>query len=190
MLIVFEGIDGCGKTSFIDKYLLNFLSMNNVPPRKYVICRDPGGTKEGELIRSILPEFNNRYDQRVLHTLARDILYRDIISPALKKKQIVFCDRFYPSTAVYQYLQYGDVFCANNLPNIDLLFYLKVSPRVAYARKKEQTLEELTKLSICYDNYMAQAQQAYFIDADKNLDSMAKDIMAILEIDKIYFWKN
>ena len=48
--IVFEGVEGCGK-SFQSKKLFNKLTKNGF---KTLLTREPGGTKSSELIRNLI----------------------------------------------------------------------------------------------------------------------------------------
>ena len=48
--IVFEGVEGCGK-SFQSKKLLNNLKKKRIPA---LLTREPGGTKSAELIRNLI----------------------------------------------------------------------------------------------------------------------------------------
>lgn len=101
LLITFEGIDGCGKSTQLDltfKYL-------KARGKSVVRLREPGSTPSAERIRRLL------LDKRVeIGDLAELLLYeaaraevteREII-PNLKKGRIVLCDRFFDSTTAYQ----------------------------------------------------------------------------------------
>ena len=48
--IVFEGVEGCGK-SFQSKKLFKKLKSKNI---KAILTREPGGTKSSELIRNLI----------------------------------------------------------------------------------------------------------------------------------------
>ena len=50
LFIVFEGVEGCGK-SFQSKKLFNNLKKKNF---EVVLTREPGGTKSAELIRNLI----------------------------------------------------------------------------------------------------------------------------------------
>ena len=52
-LIVFEGVEGCGK-SYQSKKLFRKLKNKNI---KTLLTREPGGTKSAELIRTIIGLF-------------------------------------------------------------------------------------------------------------------------------------
>lgn len=99
MFIVFEGIDGCGKTTYLN-WLVNYLSTKNIQ----VVCtREPGGTPLAEVLRAQV--LQNTYDvlteTLLLHT-ARLHHLQQLIIPALQAGKWVLCDRFYPSTQAYQ----------------------------------------------------------------------------------------
>ncbi len=100
--IVFEGIDGAGKTTQLD-LLRQELANRGYP---VVYTREPGGTRIGELIREIL--LNPQHDELAprteafLYAAARAQLVAQVILPALMKGKIVLCDRFVDSTLAYQ----------------------------------------------------------------------------------------
>ena len=100
-LIVFEGIDGSGKSTQI-KLLLSKLSENNI---KYSHYREPGGNSLSEKIREILLDKSiNIGDEAetMLFLAARAQLTAKNIYPDLEKNRLVICDRFSDSTLVYQ----------------------------------------------------------------------------------------
>ena len=100
MFIVFEGLDGCGKTTQIE-LLENKLKENGYKNIKLI--REPGSTKVSEEIRNILL-YNKLTDiQRLFLFLAsRNIVTNEQIIPSIKNGDIVICDRYAPSTLAYQ----------------------------------------------------------------------------------------
>ena len=100
--IVFEGIDGSGKTT-----QLNLLA-ENLRSRGFTVLdtREPGGTRVGESIREIL--LNPAYSElapraeALLYAAARAQHVVQVILPALNKGEIVLCDRFIDSSLTYQ----------------------------------------------------------------------------------------
>ena len=103
-LIVFEGIEGCGKTTQIQLLAKRLKDECNITP---LILREPGGTDIGEEIRKILK--NTDYQDNMcnetellLMNAARAQLVRKVIQPALLKGQPILCDRYYFSTLAYQ----------------------------------------------------------------------------------------
>ena len=107
LFIVFEGVEGCGK-SFQAKKLYNNLKKNRVETS---ITREPGGTKSSELIRNLIlkdyftKDTNEKFDKytdTLLYLAARNEHIKNKIKPALLKKKVVICDRFVDSTIAYQ----------------------------------------------------------------------------------------
>ena len=100
--ISFEGIDGSGKSTQIQK-LAEFLEARDFD---IVITREPGGSKGGEEIRNLLLQGNvDRWSAEteiLLFTAARRDHLERIILPALEEGKIVICDRFTDSTIIYQ----------------------------------------------------------------------------------------
>jgi len=97
--IVFEGVEGCGK-SFQCKKLLNNLQKKKIST---ILTREPGGTNSAELIRNlILKDYFNKdsnekfdkYTDTLLYLAARNEHIKNKIKPALLDKKIVICDRF------------------------------------------------------------------------------------------------
>jgi dTMP kinase len=94
--IVFEGLDGAGKTSCIDA-LKREVSSN------VIFVREPGGTPFGEKIRTLVKE--ERVDpltELLLFTADRREHMKQVIIPALDKGTHVISDRFMGSTYAYQ----------------------------------------------------------------------------------------
>ena len=100
--IVFEGVEGTGKSFQINKLYKN-LKKNRINSVK---TREPGGSKTAELIRKLI--FNKKSEKLdsitdfYLMNASRNEHYKKMIVPSVKKKQIVICDRFVDSTYAYQ----------------------------------------------------------------------------------------
>ena len=175
--IVFEGVEGCGK-SYQSKKLLNNLKKKKITT---LLTREPGGTKSGELIRNLILKdyFNNdhkekfdKYTDTLLYLAARNEHIKNKIKPALKKKLIVICDRFTDSTLAYQV--YGKKVNINFINNIhkfildgikpNLTFVLKVSPKASKIRLKKR------KSKNRYDNFA----QSFYTKAQKTFLKIAK----------------
>ena len=168
--IVFEGVEGCGK-SFQSKKLSNNLKKKKIPS---LLTREPGGTKSAELIRNlILKDYFNKgskekfdkYTDTLLYLAARNEHIKNKIKPALEKKNIVICDRFTDSTLAYQV--YGKKISLNFINNIhkfilngikpNLTFLLKVSSKSSRKRLKKRRTKNR------YDNF----SQSFYTKAQK-----------------------
>jgi len=102
MFITFEGPDGSGKTSQVEK-LVAFLRRMGLP---VLPTREPGGTAIGDHVREILS--NLKYTEMrprteiLLFQASRAQLVDQVIRPHLAQGGIVVCDRYADSTIAYQ----------------------------------------------------------------------------------------
>ena len=98
MFITFEGLDGSGKTTQIQK-LADHLRREG---RNVVTVREPGGTCIGGVVREVILDYANREmvprTEALLFNAARAQLVEEVIRPALADGKIVLCDRFADST--------------------------------------------------------------------------------------------
>lgn len=102
LLITFEGIDGCGKSTQA-VLLRERLESLGIPVRLF---REPGGTAIGEKVRSILldPAHGDMspLTELFLYLAARSQITAECILPALRRGETVIMDRYIDSTAAYQ----------------------------------------------------------------------------------------
>lgn len=128
LFVVFEGIEGCGKTTQIT-LLGDFLRKKQFP---YLITREPGGTSIGEKIRKILLHADNQeifpLTELLLYTASRVQHLQQIIKPALEKNKVVLCDRFFDATVAYQ--GYGEGLSLTLIYEVHRLFLNDISPEL------------------------------------------------------------
>lgn len=102
LFITFEGIEGSGKTTQIQR-LKKYLTHRGIPCR---VTREPGGSLIGEKVRKILlnPEHHKMVplSELFLYEAARAQHVEEVIKPLLEKEVVVLCDRFYDATIAYQ----------------------------------------------------------------------------------------
>ena len=97
--ITFEGIDGAGKTTQIDR-LEHFLRSNAI---EVVRTREPGGTPLGEKIRGLLlGDDMGVTAETLLFFAGRAEHVERVIRPALERGAWVLSDRFADATYAYQ----------------------------------------------------------------------------------------
>ena len=124
-IIVFEGIEGTGKSHHINN-VAKYLKKKN---RKFLQIREPGGSKNSEIIRKLILNNKstfNRYTDLLLYLSARseniELIRKNI------GKTIILIDRFSDSTIAYQHYGMGiDLKFIKNinnflLKNIDIDF--------------------------------------------------------------------
>lgn len=101
LFITFEGLDGCGKTSQIER-AAEFLKSRGID---YIKTRDPGGTPLGCKIREILLNYDGNIAdmcELFLYLADRAQHIDEKIQPALNEGKVVLCDRYVDSTVAYQ----------------------------------------------------------------------------------------
>jgi len=150
--IVFEGIDGCGKTTQINE-IFNWLPQSKLISNNYSIIktREPGGSLLGEKLRDLILS-NNKHDvpasltELLLYAADRTEHVKKIISPTLNKGDWVLSDRFSGSTLAYQgYGRNIDIKIIKKLEIIacqgekpDITFLLDITPEESIARRKNK----------------------------------------------------
>lgn len=126
LFIVFEGIDGSGKTTQL-KRTKEYLADRG---RDVVETREPGGTAISESIREMLLNPVNKNMsaecELLLYSAARAQHIAEVIAPALKEGKAVLCDRFSLSTIAYQ--GYGRGIDLDKIRNIHSAASLGVKP--------------------------------------------------------------
>ncbi|MDO7788114.1 dTMP kinase [Desulforamulus aquiferis] len=145
IFVVFEGVDGSGKSTQLD--LLNkYFQSSGI---ETYTTREPGGTRVGEKIREILldPDFSEMRErtEALLYAAARAQLVAQIIRPKLELGTIVLCDRYIDSSLAYQ--GYGRGMELDFLVNInrlgtgdlkpDLTILLDLAPEEGLARSRK-----------------------------------------------------
>ena len=147
--ISFEGIDGSGKSTQIQK-LAEFLETLGFD---VIITREPGGSIGGEEIRNLLLQGEvDRWSAEteiLLFTAARRDHLERIILPAIGNGKIVICDRFTDSTRMYQGMRGPNLRDLVDMLNEkiincdpDLTIMIDINPRLA---SREQNPEKLSK---------------------------------------------
>ncbi|MDX2226470.1 MAG: dTMP kinase [Verrucomicrobiae bacterium] len=147
VFISFEGSEGCGKTTQIERLEQRLIRMG----RHVVVVREPGGTAVGEEIRNLL-KFSkaNRLltpeSELLLFAASRAQLVREVIRPELDRGTVILCDRFLDSTTAYQgvarRIPAEDVYDINTfavdgcLPQLTL--YLDLDPAIGFQRARRR----------------------------------------------------
>jgi dTMP kinase len=140
IFITLEGGEGAGKTTQAQLLHQRLERLGH----QVVLTREPGGTRLGEKLRDIVFRPGPEPEAELLLILAaRAQLVAEVIRPALKRGDIVICDRYSDSTLAYQgygrQLNLKAVEAANDLatgglwPDLSVLLELPVD--VGLARK-------------------------------------------------------
>jgi dTMP kinase len=149
LFITFEGPEGSGKSTQA-RLLGEHLQQDGV---SVILTREPGGTRVGEKVRSILLDLANTdicpVTEALLYLASRAQLVHEVIRPSLDSCDVVVCDRFADSTFAYQGYGNGldlltlrsvNEFAAGGL-HPDLTFYLDLPVKVGLERKKGPDVE-------------------------------------------------
>lgn len=183
MFISFEGIDGSGKTTQLER-LAARLRDNEL---EVVATREPGGTRLAEAIRALLLDGSDAVDARaelLLFGAARAAHVAQIIRPALEASLWVLSDRFTDSSLAYQgaglglppeFIQSMNEFATGGL-RPKRTFFLDVSPEVGLERRRGSSqdrieargLEFLSNVRAAYLD-LARRESARFVVLDGSL---------------------
>ena len=199
IFITFEGIDGCGKTTQA-RYLSDYLRGKNI---KFIMTREPGGTRVAEKIREILLNRDNieitGRTELLLYLASRAQHTDEVIIPALKSGVWVISDRYSDSSVAYQGAGRGlgvesvrnmTLFATDGLEP-DLTFFIDISPETAYLRMKKQG-KVFDRLESETENFMNEVRKGYYwimencrkrffrIDGEKSPEKVWEDIKSIL----------
>lgn len=188
--IVFEGIDGSGKTTQA-KLLYKFLRNKG---RKVFLTKEPTDGKIGKLLRE-------HYLKKVDHPLVDTFLFFadraehiEKIKEALSKK-IVISDRYYHSTVAYQSTQGVDVKFLKRLcglfPKPSITFIIDCPAelavqRISKSKKIKMKFEKLMFLKKLRRKYLQlpkifKDERIVVIDGKKNKKEVFENILSIVE---------
>ena len=153
--ITFEGGEGTGKSTQ-SKLLYNSISKIT---KKVVLTREPGGTKQSEILRDLIVKKKVSWDpltEILLINAARNEHIKRLISPKLLEKNIVICDRFIDSTYAYQikaqklnkkiFENLNKIVVRRVIPKIT--FLIDIDPKIGIKRSLSRNNEEIK-----YENY-------------------------------------
>jgi dTMP kinase len=146
--ITFEGLDGSGKSTQIDK-LARSLRAHGIP---VTVTREPGGTAAGERIRAVLLHSTSSgispLAEMALMFASRAQHIHEVILPALAEGRVVLCDRYTDSTEAYQgggrklgsktVLALHEILCGGLQPDLTILLDNEVAFSVERARRRNR----------------------------------------------------
>lgn len=172
-LIVFEGVEGCGKTTTMQ---LTYAWLQNLGVSAVVTC-EPGGTALGLDLRRLLLSKNNLIGdttELLLYAADRSQHVEQKLKPHLEKGNFILCDRYINSTIAYQGYGRGlnmDLidqlnFIATGGLEADLTLWLDVDIEVGLNRKRGDGEEDRIEQEAV--SFHRRVQQGYAELADKN----------------------
>ena len=191
MFITFEGIDGSGKSTQIEK-LRNRLEEKGAHVDVY---RDPGGPVVSEQIRQILlnPDFEiDPVTELLLFSASRSQLMAENVLPGLKEDKVVILDRFFDSTTAYQGYGRESISLqeirklnaiASHKRKPDLTIYMKLSltdakKRMAKTKDRMELAGDLffEKVIKGYNELAAREDRFFTVDATESVSKVHDQI--------------
>ncbi len=169
-LIVFEGVEGCGKSTQLQRLRENLgrsesfqaLQTQGIIP-ELLITREPGGTDLGVGLRRLLLEAHGEVAiapraELLLYAADRAQHIEEMILPALDAGSWVLCDRFTDSTVAYQgygrgldlglIAELNQVATSGLVPDLTIWLKLDVDQGLARAQRRgSQDRMEQTELA-------------------------------------------
>ncbi|NET46067.1 dTMP kinase [Okeania sp. SIO2B3] len=208
--IVFEGVEGGGKTTQIQllrDWLLEKKQSSKLFSKfidlEVIVTREPGGTKLGKALRELL--LNTDISGEQIQERAELLLYaadrsqhiENLIKPYLEKGAIVLCDRFTDSTIAYQGYGRGlDLDLIQKLNYIatgglksDLTFWLDIDVKIGLTRAKNRgKIDRMEQADIQFHQRVQQGYQELAksnplivrIDANLTIDKIQEQIQEVL----------
>lgn len=201
LFITFEGPEGSGKTTQI-RLLTERL---RAAGHGVLATREPGGTRIGNAVRSVLldPEHVEMSPraETLLFNAARAQIVDQVIRPALTEGLIVLCDRYADSTLAYQGYGHGQALdelkalidYATGGLKPDLTLYLDIPVEDGLRRKLGAGAEEWNRLDakqvsfheMVRAGYMqliaAEPERWHHIDCRGHIDSIHLKIVQAVE---------
>lgn len=198
MLISFEGIDGCGKSTQIQLLKKYF----DKAGKQVEVFREPGGSAISEQIRAILLDTDediNPVSELLLFSAARAQLIAEKVKPALDEGKIVILDRFYDSTTAYQgfgrqSIDTPSIQTINKIASLsntpDITFYLKISwdeskRRTAHMQedRMEKAGQEFFERVIEGYNFLSNTEDRFVeIDASQSINEIHEQILMKISV--------
>jgi dTMP kinase len=197
MFFSFDGLDGVGKSTQIERFCAWLCARGH----EVVRCQDPGSTPLGEEIRAILLGHKvqiSRTAEMLLFMAARAQLVEEVIRPALAAGKTVVSDRYLLANVVYQghaggldvetLRQIGHTATGGLMP--DLVFVLDMPPAAAAARIDRQR-DRMESQGAAYDGrlrdgFLAEAARdpahIVVINAARSIDEVQADVRAAAEL--------
>ena len=197
-VIVFEGIEGSGKSYHISK-VTKFLDKKKI---NYIKIREPGGSLNSEKIRKLILDKKSSFnaDTDLLLYLAARSENINLIKKFYKKK-IILIDRFTDSTVAYQHYGMGVDLKIINIINRFLLKNIKVNftflnvvnkKNLFQRLKKRKSLNRYDKFNMSFYNKvqrgflkLAKSNKKSYKIIDSNLDIKKNEDLILNQLKKL-----
>ncbi len=190
--IVFEGIDGSGKTT-----LVNFLK-SKLSDGKFFFTKEPLGSDISLSIKDILchaTQNNDVVSQVLAFALDRSYHIKQVVMPKLAEGLSVVSDRFVYSSLAYQGMLINrnliqSIFSmTNHGVDADIIFFCDIDPQVALSRMKAR--KDNNFLDSVYESKLYQLRDGYrtvffdkknviTLEMNQNVEEIGKTVLSYI----------
>ena len=199
IIITFEGPDGAGKTTVLEKVL----PVLQEKGYDIVTTREPGGVEIAERIRDVILDVKHvamdSKTELLLYMSARRQHYVEKVLPALEAGKVVLIDRFIDSSVAYQGAGRGldkeiiaklnDFSTDGRKP--DLTLYFDVESEIGWARIAKNADREVNRLDLEKLDMHKRVRQGYLdlaqteerivtIDASRELEQVVAEATHVI----------
>lgn len=197
LLFVAEGIDGCGKTTFLKELEKELLLLG----QNVLLTKEPGATKLGKDLREML--MSKTYDltplsEYLLFAADRAEHFFHSVIPHLQQGGIVLSDRMGDSSLVYQgivkkvpinFMKKVNAVCMQQ-QQPTRVFYLKIDSKIAEKRLKERgkilpfektVLEQQSIITAGFDKIFLKRADVSILNAQESVSSLTKQALQVIK---------
>jgi dTMP kinase len=187
-LIVFEGIDGAGKTT-VSRKIVEILSSKGF---KTYYTREPSDSPFAQLLNDLKTKIDTGpIIDALAMSLDRAFHMMNEVEPRLAEGYVVVMDRYYHSTIAYQGAMGADIKWIRDINRVfrrpDIAFYLDVSIETAMRRIRDKKsrwpfYEFKDFLSKVRDIYLrlVEENELIYVDAERDLNDVINQVIKIL----------
>lgn len=193
LFITFEGLDGSGKSTQLERVAAN-LERRGIA---HVVTREPGGTPFADLLRELFlrreaAQVDGVVELMLVFASRRQHLI-EVIEPAVAAGAVVLCDRFTDSTYAYQgggrgvpperIAEADRLATGGRTPDRTLFFEL--SPEEAQRRRRGEAADRIDRESLAFYRRVheaygrriaAEPERFHVIDAAASIDDVARAV--------------
>jgi dTMP kinase len=196
--VVFEGIDGSGTSTQLGLLRRRFESLSGRDVALWTTA-EPTDGPVGRLIRSALKGESPLLPETLARLFAADrgehLSGAGGILERTSRGELAVCDRYVPSSMVYQGLECGEELPRSlneRFPAPELLFFFDLDPALAAERIKDRAQREIyeyldfqIKVRERYQSllpvFRSQGSQVALIDASRNQEEVAEQVWEALQ---------
>jgi dTMP kinase len=187
-LIVFEGIDGAGKTT-VSRKIVEILSSKGF---KTFYTKEPSDSPFAQLLNDLKTKIDTGpIIDALAMSLDRAFHMMNEVEPKLAEGYVVVMDRYYHSTIAYQGAMGADIKWIRDINRVfrrpDIAFYLDVSVETAMRRIRDKKsrwpfYEFKDFLSKVRDIYLKLVEESelIYVDAERDLNDVINQVIKIL----------